>query len=126
MGEMEVFVDSANDLRARERNLNSLGTVTVTVVLAGVTMTFGALIVVFLVRALKDEFWSHIKLPNILWLSTAVLIASSVFLEKARNKMRAGDWEGFHEGMKWTMLLGILFLAARLPPGCRFCSQAWR
>ncbi len=114
MREMEAFVDPVNDLRARERNLNSLGTVTVTVVLAGVTMTFGALIVVFLIRALKDEFWSHIKLPNILWLSTAVLVASSVFLEKARNKMRAGDWEGFHQGMKWTILLGVLFLAGQI------------
>jgi cytochrome c oxidase subunit 3 len=111
---VSTVLDPESDLAARERNLNSLATVTMTVVLAGVTMTFGAMIAVFMLRALKDEFWSHIRLPHILWLSTALLLASSVFLERARGKMRQGNWEAFHRTIFWAIVLGVLFLVSQV------------
>lgn len=108
---------AATGLVAHERHLNSLSTITLLVTLTGVSMTFGALIVVFLMRAMRDEFWSHIKLPGILWFSTAVLIFSSVLFEMARKRLVADDPESFHRMMTGTIGMGVLFLFSQLAAG---------
>jgi cytochrome c oxidase subunit 3 len=108
---------AAEDLVARERNLNSLSNITLIVTLTGVSMTFGALIVVFLMRALREDFWTPIQLPGILWFSTAVLVASSVLFQRALKKLLAGDAEGFHRLMTWTMTTGLLFLLGQISAG---------
>src|SRR3954452_3884518 len=68
----------ATDPAARERELNSLSTLTVIVVMAIVTMAFGAMIGVFFYRSAAPKFWGHLSIPYLLWLTTGVLIASSV------------------------------------------------
>lgn len=108
---------AANDLAAHERNLNSLSTITLVVTLTAVTMTFGALIAVFLMRAVRDEAWSHIQLPGILWFSTALLIASSLLFEAARRHLVTGDPEAFHRMTTWTIALGVLFLSSQIAAG---------
>jgi cytochrome c oxidase subunit 3 len=102
---------------ARERDLNSLASVTLVVALVAVTMTFGALIAVFLLRALSGEFWSHIHLPAILWFSCALLIASSIVYESARRKLQAGDAQGFHSLAGGAILLGFAFLLCQTAAG---------
>ena len=111
---METVVTEAV---SRERELNSLATVTLIVTLVAVTMTFGALIVVFLMRSASGEFWTHIRLPQILWLSCAVLIASSVIFEYGRKKLMAQDAEGFHALTRWTILFGSAFLFCQVAAG---------
>ena len=51
---------------SQQRELNSLSMVTVIVLLAAVTMTFGALIAVFMIRSTSPQFWGHIRMPSIL------------------------------------------------------------
>jgi cytochrome c oxidase subunit 3 len=102
------------ELRTAERNINSLSTVTLVVTLIAVTMTFGAIIAVFVMRASRDEFWSHIQLPSVLWLSTALLLSSSFVYEAARNKLQSGDLGKFHHTMARAVALGVCFLFSQL------------
>lgn len=110
---------AVNDLAANERNLNSLSTITLVVTLTGVSMTFGALIVVFLMRGLQDLFWTQIRLPGILWLSTVILVASSFLFEYARKRLVAGEIEDFHRLITWTTGVGVLFLTTQVVAGAQ-------
>jgi len=108
---------AAEDMVARERNLTSLSNITLIFTLTAVSMTFGALIVVFLMRALREDYWKPIHLPGILWFSTAVLLASSVLFHLARKKLLRDDSDGFHSLMTWTMGAGVLFLLSQIAAG---------
>ena len=105
---------SPTDTITRERELNSLSVFTVTIVLATVTMTFGAMIAVFLIRSQAPLFWGRISLPGILWATTAVLLASSATFEAARHRLRRNDQRGFFHLMVWTTALGLLFLIGQI------------
>ncbi len=107
-------MQSAVEISARERELNSLSTVTAIVVLGTVTMTFGAIIAVFIVRSEAPLFWGHLRIPRLLWATTAILIASSIVLEKARRKLMENDQHRFFELAAFATGLGILFLAGQV------------
>jgi cytochrome c oxidase subunit III len=107
-------VQSTIDLAAQERELNSTSVLTVTIALATITMTFGALIAVFFIRAEKNMLWGHVRIPSILWATTAVLAASSVTLEGARRRLRRDDRVGFFRLTAWTTGLAGVFLAGQL------------
>jgi len=102
------------DSISQERDLNSLSVLTVTVVLATVTMTFGAMIAVFLIRSQAPLFWGRISLPRLLWVTTAVLLASSATLERARRDLMRNDQRGFFRLMAWTTALGLIFLVGQI------------
>lgn len=99
----------------RERELNSLSIITAVVVLATVTMTFGAMITVFIVRSQAALFWGHLRVPRVLWATTAILLASSFFFEQARRKLvRDHDQRAFFKLTAWTTGLGFAFLLGQL------------
>ena len=98
---------------ARERELNSLYTVTVIVVLAIVTATFGALIFAFIWRSQNAFLWEHLRIPSLLWVTTPILLASSALLERSRRSLKAGDRAGFRRFLQWTTGFGFLFLAGQ-------------
>lgn len=98
----------------RERELNSLSNVTVIVVLGTVTMTFGAMITVFIVRSEAPLFWGPLQVPKLLWATTAILIASSVFLERARRQLLAEDQPRFFRLAAIATGLGVLFLLGQV------------
>lgn len=99
---------------SRENELNSLSILTVTVVLATVTMTFGAIIAIFFIRSLHTAFWGHIHLPGVLWATTCLLLASSVVLEVARRRLMLRDTGGFFRLTAIATVLGLLFLAGQI------------
>lgn len=105
---------SPADTVAREREINSLSVFTVTILLATVTMTFGAMIAVFLIRSQAPLFWGRISLPRILWATTAILLASSATFEAARLHLNRHDQRGFFRLMIWTTALGLFFLAGQI------------
>ena len=107
-------MQSAVETSTRERELNSLAHVTVTVVLATVTMTFGAIITVFFVRSEGKMFWGHLHIPGVLWVTTALLLASSAVLENARRKLAASDQQHFFKFTSVATILGILFLVGQV------------
>lgn len=107
-------MQSAVEAASRERELNSLSNVTVIVVLATVTMTFGAMIAVFIIRSEAPQFWGHLHLPALLWITTAVLLASSAFLEQARRKLAIREQAEFFKLAAVATGLGVLFLIGQV------------
>jgi cytochrome c oxidase subunit 3 len=99
---------------AQERELNSTSLLTAGVVLATVTMTFGAMIAVFLVRSQADAFWGHIQLPRVLWGTTAILFVSSLTFEAARKALVANDQPRAFRDFCLSLGLGVCFLAGQL------------
>ena len=83
------------------------------VLLAAVVMFFAALTSAFIVRRGLSNDWITTRMPSLLWLNTATLLASSVVLELARRALKAGKRESFNR--LWTIgsVLGVLFLAGQ-------------
>ena len=102
---------------ARENEMNSLSLVTIIVILATVTMTFGAMIAVFFYRSEAPQFWGHLTISPLLWLNTAILLASSISFEMSRQQLLQNDQIGFHHTMRWTAGLALLFLLGQIAAG---------
>ena len=107
-------VETAIDPITREKELTSMSNVTVLVILAIVTMTFGAIIGVFLYRSAAPKFWGHLQVPTILWITTGLLLISSLTFERARQQLSLGNQEGFHFLISWTLTLGTAFVIGQV------------
>src|SRR6476646_10325704 len=79
---------------------------------------FTALVVAFYWRSRTPPFWAPITLPHSLWLSTAIILASSVTFEAARRNYRKGLHAVAARLLVATACLGAAFLASQL--------SAWR
>ncbi len=110
VSEVQSAIEPAN----RQSDLNSLSIFTVIVVLATVTMTFGALIAVFIIRSQSQQFWGHIRVPGILWATTAILLTSSATFEAGRRRLGQNDQRGFFRLNALTAGLGLLFLIGQI------------
>ncbi len=80
------------------------------------SMLFGASILAYAVIRSRAAVWPPAgmpRLPDTLWVSTLVILASSVTMESARRAARAGRGRGLRTGMLLTTLLGVLFLASQ-------------
>lgn len=84
------------------------------VALAAIVMMFTALTSAYIVRGAPGGDWRPIAMPQILWLSTAVLLVSSVSLEFARRKLKAGVESAYKNWLVVTALLGLAFLVSQL------------
>lgn len=87
------------------RNNNELG---VLAFMATITMLFAAFTAAYLIRRSGVD-WQTIPLPRICWLSTGLVLSSSVTIELARRRrhgLKAWLWS--------TLILGFLFLAAQV------------
>lgn len=104
----------APETATRERDLNSLSLLTTVIILATVTMMFGAIITVFIDRSLGPRFWGHVQLPKILWATTTVLVSSSFLLEAARRRLAEHDQRGFFRFTSYAAVSGTLFLAGQI------------
>jgi len=58
--------------------------------------------------------WLAIRLPWILWVNTAVLLASSATLELARRKLQVNSVRGFKQMWALTTILGMIFLSGQV------------
>lgn len=94
--------------------MNSLSLLTTGIVLGTVTMTFGAMIVVFVFRSEGQVFWGHINVPKLLWITTAILILSSITLERARRQLVHNEQQAAFHQFAFTAGLGITFLLGQI------------
>jgi cytochrome c oxidase subunit 3 len=85
---------------------------------ASILAFFAALVVAFYWRSRTPPFWAPITLPHTLWLSTAIILASSVTFEAARRTYRKGLHAVAARLLIATACLGGAFLASQL--------AAWR
>ncbi len=89
------------------------------VVLAAITMSFAAFTSALIVRQGSSMDWRHLPLPNILYLDTIVLLASSFTLELARRQVAifmGGRKAEVGSPARWlyvTLFLGLLFVAGQ-------------
>ena len=90
------------------------GVVGVWVALGSVLMLFTALTSAYIVRAGLSDDWRPLWMPHLLWLSTALILASSVSFEAARRALKKGSEQGYSRALLLTVLLGIGFLATQL------------
>jgi cytochrome c oxidase subunit III len=86
----------------------------ISVALAGILMFFMALTSAFIVRKGISLDWQPFALPKILWLNTAILLASSWTILHARKFLRQGDMPNFSHWWNVTTALGLLFLVGQL------------
>jgi cytochrome c oxidase subunit 3 len=85
--------------------------------IVSILMFFMALAGAFLVRRGSID-WVPVHLPLLLWINTAVLLASSATIELARRRLAASDQPGFKNLWLVTTILGVAFLLGQL--------AAWR
>ena len=88
------------------------------VALAAVLMMFTALTSAYVVRAGTWNDWRPVAMPRLLWVSTALILLSSLAFEVARRSLKAGRTNAFRRWLLVTVVLGLGFLAAQL--------AAWR
>lgn len=75
-------------------------------------MIFGALTSAVMVRS-GDPGWIPFKLPNMFFISTAVIIASSLTMLIAYYSAKKDNFSGIKIGMMLTLILGIIFIACQ-------------
>ncbi len=86
-----------------------------TVGLGGILMFFMALVSAYIVRKdIPNSGWHALMMPRILWLNTAILVASSFTLVHARKRFRANDEQGFRHWWGVTTVLGVFFLVGQV------------
>lgn len=81
--------------------------------LASVTMLFLGFTSAYILRRASAD-WRPLAAPSLLWVNTAVLLASSGALETARRCLRGWDLAGCARWTWATGLLGALFVAGQL------------
>src|SRR5229473_6357732 len=85
---------------------------------AAVFAFFAALVVAFYWRAHDRAYWHPLTLPRMLWVSTNLILASSLTFEIARRVWRHGEHRLAQRYLLGTACLGTAFLASQL--------TAWR
>jgi cytochrome c oxidase subunit 3 len=87
------------------------------VLMAGIVMLFTALASSYIVRAASDD-WKPLSMPRALWLSSGLIVASSLALEFSRHALKQHRDGSYVRWLSGTTLLGIGFVASQL--------AAWR
>ena len=96
--------------------------------IAAISMSFAAFTSALIVRQGASSDWRHLTLPSILFLSTALLLLSSVTLEVARRKVAAfmsgqASRRAAQMWLYFTVCLGLLFVGGQYLAWLQLRSQ---
>jgi cytochrome c oxidase subunit 3 len=86
----------------------------IVLVMASILMFFMAMSVAFVVLRHNNPSWAPLRLPRILWLNTAILLASSGTLELARRRLSHANLQAFRRLWRVTAILGVLFVLGQV------------
>lgn len=81
---------------------------------ASISAFFAALVIAYIWRSGMASYWQQFRLPRVLWLSTTLILISSVTLETARRVFRKGQWRLADRLLLTTATLGVAFLSMQL------------
>lgn len=81
-------------------------------ILASITMMFASFSSAFIDRIIEGGL-AHIEMPRVLWISTAFILVSSLFVEKARAAARAFQWKQARMHVLLTTVLGLCFVVSQ-------------
>ena len=82
--------------------------------LVSITALFVTIGIVYFARSRSGLNWQRIQVPRLLWLSTAVILASSWTLENARAWLGRKDGRRYIRSLSVTMCVGVAFLASQV------------
>jgi cytochrome c oxidase subunit 3 len=88
------------------------------VAIGSIVMLFTALTSAYIVRSASGNDWRPIAMPKVLWLSTLVILVSSVTMEISRRSLKRQSDRDYGRWLVITVTLGVGFLASQL--------TAWR
>ena len=108
---MSALIKTRNTIGSRYR-------VGMWVSVASIAMLFTSLTSAYIVRSATSYDWLPIAVPRALFVSTGLLLLSSITLELARQKLKRSFQDGYSRYLLLTVLLGLVFLASQL--------SAWR
>jgi len=86
----------------------------IAVAIVSILMFFMALVTAYVVRKGGGGEWATFQFPEIIWLNTAILVASSVTLELARRRLSKSDLSGFRALWWISTILGFGFLDGQI------------
>ncbi len=90
--------------------------------LATVSMLFAAFASAYLVRR-EGLDWLRVRLPDVLWVNTILLLASSATIEAARAAHRQGRSRSVKHWLAASTALGVAFLAGQLVAWSQLTAQ---
>ena len=88
------------------------------VAIGSILMLFVALTSAYIVRSASANDWQPITMPKVLWLSTALILISSITMEVSRRSLKRQSNADYGRWLMITVALGLAFLASQL--------MAWR
>lgn len=108
---MSTTISTRDGSRAETIGRYSIG---MWVALGAVLMMFTALTSAYVVRGGTSNDWRPMPAPRLLWVSTGVILLSSLAFEVARRSLKAGRDATFKRWLLVTVVLGLGFLASQL------------
>src|SRR5713101_3826700 len=75
------------------------------VAIGSILMLFVALASAYIVRSASGNDWQPIVMPKVLWLSTALILISSMTMEVSRRSLKRQNDSGYG---RWLMITGAL------------------
>lgn len=82
---------------------------TMWIAIASIIMLFAGLTSAFIVKSNKEN-WTTVEIPTIFWISTAVLLLSSVTITLALRFFKKNEMSKYRLFLATTALLGVAFL----------------
>src|SRR3989440_8194155 len=84
------------------------------VAIGSILMLFVALTSSYIVRSASSNDWQPIAMPKVLWLSTALILISSMTMEVSRRSLKQQRDKDYGRWLIMTVALGLAFLATQL------------
>jgi cytochrome c oxidase subunit 3 len=96
------------------RGVPGAGLLAVRFLLVSITALFATIGVAYYERAKAPAHWQHIHVPQLLWLSTTLILASSWTLELARGAFERRNSFRYARWLELTVAIGVAFLASQV------------
>jgi cytochrome c oxidase subunit 3 len=93
---------------------DGLGLLGMRFMLVSVTVLFVTIGIAYFERSGIPQGWTPIRVPGFLWCSTALIVASSVALERARRQFKVQRADRYARWLAVTLLLGAAFLVSQI------------
>jgi cytochrome c oxidase subunit 3 len=91
--------------------------------LASIAMMFTSLSSAYIVRSGSAADWVPLRIPRVMFASTALILLSSVTLEVARRKLKQSFADAYSRYLLLTGILGLAFLGSQLVAWRQLAAQ---
>ena len=82
--------------------------------IGSILMLFVALTSAYIVRSASSNDWKPIAMPKVLWLSTALILVSSITIEVSRRSLKRDNNGAYSRWLINTVVLGAGFVVSQL------------